>query len=341
VEIVLFYLVNDGLLGVHHGGSISFTCHLFHALQICGHRPRLIRITKRSEKKYRTFRQNVPYQNLSLGAAVKLAEQKDSIITFSIWKQYEKEICALLEAGSGIVVHDPAEFYPEFFDAISDTRIRPATIRKVNRRTLKGAGLDPIFLPHPYVKEGKSPKTLHNRSEHAVSISRIDFRKHIEIIIDANERLPEWKRIDIAGDENRRYTHFKLDVDSPGWRENHIGSFPQGLWSAVHLARDYKYVVDMTEIKKDGGGTQYTFFEAWDAGCILVLNKAWLLKKGNVLEHGKHALFVEDGEELADVLSRPFPTCFRNGPNVLLKEHSPEKVVPRVLEYLEIRKIGS
>ncbi len=340
MQIALFYLVDDGKLGVHHGGSISFTCHLYHSLRLLKHHVRLIRITKRSERTFRTFRPGVKYQNLSLAAATNLARSIPSMITFSIWKQYETEICTLLDAGSGIVVHDPAEFRGEFFDAISDAHIRPATIRKINRRALRKAGLDPIFIPHPYVTDAKRCIPIHKRPKHAVSLSRIDFRKHIEIIIDANKHLPEGKRVEIAGDENRRYTHFKLDVDTPGWREDHIGSFPDGLWAGVHLAKKYKFVVDMTEIKGDGGGTQYTFFEAWNAGCALVLNKAWLLKKNNVLEPDRHAIFVQYSDELAERLLAPIPRDLKYGGRKLLEQHSPDKVVPRVVKYLEGRKIG-
>lgn len=340
MQIGLFYLVDDGKLGGDHGGAKSFTCHLYHSLHLLKHHVRLFRITKKSERSFRQFRPGVKYQNLSLAAAVNVARSMPSMITYSIWKQYEEAVCALINAGSGVVVHDPAEFHREFFDAMADARIRPAVIRKVNRRTLRKAGLDPVFIPHPYIPHDKRCKPLHKRPKHAVSLSRIDFRKHIDIIIDANERLPEGKRVEIAGHENRRYTHFKLDKDSPGWRANHIGSFPSGLWAAVQLAKQYKFVVDMTAIKGDGGGTQYTFLEAWDAGCALVLNKAWLLKKSNILEPGKHALFVEDGAELAETLMGPIPGELKYAGSKLLERHTPDKVVPRVVGYLEKVQIG-
>ena len=39
-----------------------------------------------------------------------------------------------------------------------------------------------------------------------------------------------------------------------------------------------KFVIDLSLIKNDGGGTQYTFLEAIYNDCVLVLHNDWINK---------------------------------------------------------------
>lgn len=342
MKIALFFLVNEGGLGGGDGGNIAYTCHLVHALIQEGHSPRVIRITQRSEKKQRVFRPGIPYQNLSLSAARRLAQTMPSFVAYSIWKQYEEELTALMGVGTGVSIHGPAECKQEFYDAIQRAGIRPVGIRKSIRKKLIDAGLDAVYIPHPYVQGKHSHTPIHERERHAVCISRIDFVKHTDIIIEANGMLPRSKRVDIAGKESRRYGHFKLDQEYPGWREYCIGEFRSGFHSsaAVAIAGKYKFVVDMSKMVKDGGGTQYTFLEAWDAGCVLILNTGWTQKGKNEVKPDRHALFVEDAEELASALRGPIKTKLIRGGRSLLKKHSASAVVPRFIEYLKHTRTG-
>ena len=61
-------------------------------------------------------------------------------------------------------------------------------------------------------------------------------------------------------------------------------------------------MVDLTAIVSDGGGSQYTFLEGWDAGCVLVLNKKWGLSGDKTMDPNVNCLFVEDADELCEVL---------------------------------------
>ena len=71
-------------------------------------------------------------------------------------------------------------------------------------------------------------------------------------------------------------------------------------------------MVDMTAIHKDGGGSQYTFLEAWDTGTVCVLNKAWDV--GGVMEESKTCLYVSDAQELSEKLqTEPDPQIIQNG----------------------------
>ena len=64
------------------------------------------------------------------------------------------------------------------------------------------------------------------------------------------------------------------------------------------------YNVDMTQIKGDGGGTQYTWLEAWNAGCIPIIHDNWLLDQPDDMVPDENCIVVGSAEELAKVLSR-------------------------------------
>ena len=63
-----------------------------------------------------------------------------------------------------------------------------------------------------------------------------------------------------------------------------------------------QYVVDMSIIKNDGGGSQYTFLEAIYQGCVLILHREWI-QQGTIFQEGVNCLAVETPEELASILS--------------------------------------
>ena len=58
----------------------------------------------------------------------------------------------------------------------------------------------------------------------------------------------------------------------------------------------------MSVIKKDGGGTQYTFMEAEYHDCCLILHKEWCNVKGSLYRDNKNCYAVENEIELKDAL---------------------------------------
>ena len=60
-------------------------------------------------------------------------------------------------------------------------------------------------------------------------------------------------------------------------------------------------MVDMTWIKNDGNGTQYTFLEAIHSDCAIVLNRKWLEIEGDFKE-GYNCYAVSNAEELKELL---------------------------------------
>ena len=107
------------------------------------------------------------------------------------------------------------------------------------------------------------PMMLPGRESHAVTISPVDFDKNTDLILLTNQLIQDpSKRIQIFGAENRLYVHHKLgDLDFYAyWKGKFDKSYPI-LYKGKDLTKD-PYVVDMSTIKHDGGGSQYTFFRS-------------------------------------------------------------------------------
>jgi hypothetical protein len=86
-------------------------------------------------------------------------------------------------------------------------------------------------------------------------------------------------------------------------------------------------VVDLSVIKKDGRGTQYTFLEAVDAGCSLVLHKAW--EPTGLLSQLSRT--VQDADGLVEELSRPCKFD-KKAASRLLAHHCHKKIAAQTCE---------
>jgi hypothetical protein len=61
-------------------------------------------------------------------------------------------------------------------------------------------------------------------------------------------------------------------------------------------------MIDMSTIKQDGGGTQYTFLEAIYGDCVLILHNEWITK-GDLFQSGVNCIGVSNEEELSQVIN--------------------------------------
>ena len=167
----------------------------------------------------------------------------------------------------------------------------------------------------------------------ACSISRVDWDKYTHVIAEANEILGDAGHVAIYGQENRIYTYHKLDKERPGWRKHYKGTFPITRYASVNLARQHQFVVDMSAISKDGGGTQYTFLEAIDAGSTLIMNSKWKRKDDSTMDD--RAVFVDDAAGLVAALmqSDKAHEATRAAGKNLLSQHSPRRIVKQYEAY--------
>lgn len=325
MEVNLFFLVPSRQLG----GCTSYTVHLVYALRQQGHTCNILRVGARSSGP-KPFAYGLSYRTVTIQEARTLARNTPSLISYCFWKKMAAPAGVLLRAGVPMVSHDPAEFHDEWLDFARRFGCRVLVIRERNLVTLRNAGLRVEYVPHPFVESGE-PAASHRFG--AVCIARVDFRKHTHDLIVANRELEPEQAVHLFGEVNRMYEFHYLRQHHPDWREWYHGEFPDRLGAAASLASSANYVVDLTAIKGDGGGTQYTFFEAWEAHKPLILNRAWM-RDGEELRAGVNCLAVGSPAELVDILRsdpRSYADIVEGGIHVL-KAHSPEEVVPRYLE---------
>jgi hypothetical protein len=280
-----------------YGGWVTMTGHL----SLKYNYP-LYKITKRSEKSKRKFGYNIEYQNLNINDLLKL----DNILITALDKHYY-EFLHLFPDNTNIIIHDPNDYKnKDVIEFLKRSNI--FTIREsVNKHLLETHNIKSIFKYHPFF-EYNIHAFKNNINDPCISISRIDFDKHTDIILRANPLIKdECNKIKIYGKENRLYVNFKLkDLNFPEyWKGKYDKTLPMS-YEDRDMLNNCKYVVDMSIIKNDGGGTQYTFLEAIYQNCILILHKEWV-EKGELFKdkYNCYVIGYTDciEQELADIIN--------------------------------------
>ena len=281
-KLNLFYMARPP-----YGGWVSFTAHL--ALK---HDLPLFKVGNKTEAKQREFGYGVLYQNRS---ANDLPSGKTLITAI------DKTCYCHLKAfpnGTYIVIHDPTEVSSKATEPLVQElkRFKILTIRKSVQDYLKEKlNLSSKFLLHPFF-EYKFEKSAHPKD--AVSISRIDFDKHTDILLKANKELSN--PIQIYGAHNRMYVHFKLQ--GLGFKKYYKGQFEKSFEELSKILKEAKYVADMSVIKHDGGGSQYTFLEAIYQQCALIINKKWVEGFATPFKDKVNCFVVNDETDLVKLL---------------------------------------
>ena len=186
------------------------------------------------------------------------------------------------------------------------------------------------FLPHPFF-EYKKDSSGNKCNYYSLCISRIDFDKNINMILNANKLLEDEKKIYLFGAENRLYIHHKLK--NMDFEKYWMGKYPKNLpmkYENKDILDNCAFVVDMSIINGDGGGTQYTFLEAIYHSCALILHKDWV-EKGDLFKNGINCFVVgytdNIGEEINQIISKGINTEYKSiikTASKLLKTHTKE-----------------
>ena len=290
-----------------YGGWVSFTAHLALKYSLP-----LYKIGSRTEEKQRDYGYGVKYQNRAPNDL-----PKGRILITAIDKSYY-EFLDKMPDGTMIVIHDPTEVSGKGKEPIIKAlaRFKVITIRESVKKFLKDEfNIKSKFIIHPFyeypISKSKSPKE-------AVSVSRVDFDKHTDIILKANKQLKN--PIDIYGAINRQYVFFKLN--DLGFKRFYKGGFEKSFEDLDDILSEAKYVVDMSVIKNDGGGSQYTFLEAMYQGCALIINAKWVENSKTEFVNGKNCFVIGTEEELADLLNKdPSTSRVVKGGKELLRPH--------------------
>lgn len=325
MNLNLFYLSPNTT-----GGWVTFTAHLMEGLRQAGADPSLYKIGSRTRERDKDFGYGEKYQLIErFDAMVKVADEDVPSLIVAVAKKLRDVAEDLYYLGAKVVVHDPTEYknLPEFVSPKDCILVRPSG-------DLYAEGAKVIL--HPY-----SPLPRRDgidRSKLCISTSRIDFDKNTSILLDANRILPIGKEIEIRGFENRIYSNFNLKPNYPEWYQS-IWDYPRTRDAAFHLLEEAQWMADMSVIKGDGGGTQYTTLEAWNAGAAVIVHRDWLKKDGEMIK-GVNCHAVHDGEELAEFLEKDTGEMRRyrewlveNG-TIALDYHDAKLIAEQYLEFL-------
>ena len=322
----LFYLAKP-----IYGGWVSFTAHLAKKFNLnlykIGNKTEIL---KNGNVKMRPFGYDVNYQNISPDDILKtitISNNSNNIINSSDINnepkvEYEQVLITAIDKtyyqylekfpdGTRIVIHDPTEIKSKESSKLVEhlKRFKVNVIRESMIQVLKDKlGIDAIFLHHPLYE---FPINRIENPDRPVSISRIDFDKHTDITLRASYMLDEQglKPITLYGYHNEIYEYHhlrekcKMDLKKY-WK----GYFKKSYEELGEILKDAKYVVDMSAIKGDGGGSQYTFLEAIHYGCVLILNKQWIENQKTNYVHGENCFIVGNSEELVELL-KSNPDC--------------------------------
>lgn len=303
-DIALFYLRKD--VG---GGSTSFAAHLYRSFVMAGISATLYRVRPQGVNKRSNLLakyDGVTTKWITAIEALDIAKRGPSLL---VAPDKAKNLPGpdfiqnLMQHGMRIVIHDPNEF--KVYDHLGAGRpgaslslpSPPICIRP----TMKKFYRDAMFIHHPFVLHFSSGQSsdLHERKP-ACSLARVTFVKRPMIIFRANAMLRKKLKIEMHGAENRMFTKFVVMKEFPDYRQGGHGH--EMTWgSAQEIAKSYALAVDMTYFPDDGGGSQYSFMEAWDAGAVNIIHEDWLRYPGEMVNND-NCLTVAGPNQLADLI---------------------------------------
>jgi hypothetical protein len=286
-----------------YGGCLTFTAHLLHTLN----RKKVFRIARKFEKRKKNFGYGIKYQNVPLEY---LDSVDNNIFITDMFQHFEclEKIRTIKEEDGKdvtIVIHDPGEIfefnepYLKYWNII--------TIRKSMQQYLQDRyGIESKFICHPFYpypieQQGDSRNEQEENKPEAVSISRIDFNKNIEIILDVNKRTKN--PVKIYGWLNKEYVSQKLH--SVEFSKYYQGKYIKSFDATSKILKKAKFMIDLSIIPNDGGGTQYTFLDAIYHNCAIILNRQWIENvdvKYCDFKEGENCYAVSNAEELRELL---------------------------------------
>ena len=277
-----------------YGGWVSFTAHL--ALKKSY--PLFKLSDKKTEKQSRPFGYNVNYTNALIEDIKKLPGK---ILITAVDKKFY-HFLPNIPNDSYIVIHDPTELKSDVLEHLP--RFNVITIRPIVRKLLQNRhGIKSKFLHHPFYEFPIEKQILYPNKTKAISISRVDFDKHTDIIIDANDKLKtKSKQVHIYGALSDLYVYHKLR--DTNFKLYYKGKFGKSFKDLIELLYPCKFMVDMSAIKGDGGGSQYTFLEAIYMRCILVLNSKWTDNVKTDFKHNHNCFIVDNSDDLYKLLKK-------------------------------------
>ena len=115
--------------------------------------------------------------------------------------------------------------------------------------------------------------------------------------------------IKVYGWINKRYVTEKLDptLFSKYYQGKYAKSFP----TTSKILANSKFMVDLSVLPMDGGGTQYTFLDAIYHNCAIILHRGWIENvdaQYSDFKEGHNCYAVSNAKELSDLLNSNIDT---------------------------------
>lgn len=296
----------------HWGGAVTFTVHLLKTLGI----NQVYRISQSPNR-------NGEVGNFGYGIVYKIAlpslleRSKDPFVTDFF--NYDSVLPKMKRNDITVVIHDPTEIpkddesFLEYWNIIC--------IRKTLQFYLKEKyNVNSKFMYHPfwpydtkYQNEGlEHDNSVPEAGKHSmsVSISRIEYGKNIEVILEANKLLDAEPQNDknlpvrMYGPFNQQY----VDNVLGGWEffaKFYCGTFAKSFEGISKVLNGTKFVIDLSTMDNDGGGTQYTFLEAIHHRAALIINRKWienLPREFCDFKEGYNCYAVSNAKELSELI---------------------------------------
>jgi hypothetical protein len=108
---------------------------------------------------------------------------------------------------------------------------------------------------------------------------------------------------------NKRYVTEKLDLAE--FSKYYQGKYDKSFSTISKILANSKFMVDLSSLPMDGGGTQYTFLDAINHNCAIILNRQWI---ENVdaqycdFKEDYNCYAVSNAKELSDLLNSNIDT---------------------------------
>jgi hypothetical protein len=277
---------------IKYGGWISFTAHL---AKLLGQK-QVFRITnaKARPRQFGYGLTEIPITPAEL--------YNDRYIIAYIEPKFAS-ILQFIPPKQKIIIHDPTELNNNTFHLLYDPNVELITVRSSIVEYLERQLEKPVrFIEKPfyfYPKENV-PKT--NLIGYC---GRIDFDKGLVPLSRAGKSVD----IQLWGNVNRRALFFTDDKTVKDFvRKSYKGTYDKTFSVHNKIYGQYEYMIDLSKIKNDGGGLQYTFMDAEYNDCTIIISDQWLT-------HTEHDMW-EDGvncyvlnslrpADITDILQKP------------------------------------
>ncbi len=312
------------------GGFASFTNHMYHALIREGEDVNVLRCNlDKDEASTREIKsQGIVYRNVSVKTAVKMTKNEPTLIAAVARPDDMRDpdtLMKLVKAGAVCRVASTQEFkqFPHL-EYLKKTDQLVLCIRKSLLPFFKNAQ----YLPHPYVPTNERHKFTSEWTERkrACQLAMVAHNKNPEMVCRANRKVERALRVVQLGKETTPWIGMNLKKKYKNYKK------PKGYKSSaegVRLAEAYQLAIDLSVYPNEGGGTQFCFMEAIDAGCINVLHREWTKVKGDMIED-ENCLAIGSRNELVRVLEGDkdggLKRIYKNSLDILAA-HSPRVVV--------------